>query len=185
MKQKLENVAVNEDGDNSMEAFFKAADLLHFKAAGLPYESSDHKYSKSGTTPSSTGQHTLFKAPQQPRELKDFEKLDPELQQSVSYTLFSLMGLYAMAKKYISIEQFSGLSKNAQSAMSTLFYDADETYWEARNVRLRIDQLFSNGFPFEAFSELANSSESDAVEYLRHGKQELSRTPVAQAQRTF
>jgi len=101
-----------------------------------------------------------------------FNKLSSELQKSISNILFSITGLYAMRCNFISIEQFCALSPGAQTALSVLFYDAQDEYWELRNVQKNIEQLFANGFDFKSFSALADQSEKSAVEYLLYGQQQ-------------
>ena len=90
--------------------------------------------------------------------------MPPELQESIRDVLFTETGLYAMEKGYITVEQFSHLSKNAQSAMGVIFYYPGSEYGEDNRVRRDIDRLFSDGFDFEAFSSLAGRKE--ARDYL-------------------
>ena len=101
-----------------------------------------------------------------------FNKLSPELQKSITSILFSITGLYAMHRNFISIEQFCALSPRAQAALGVLLYDAQDEYWELRDVQKTIEQRFANGFDFESFSALADQSDKDAIEYLLHSQRE-------------
>ena len=101
--------------------------------------------------------------------LDEFDLLSSENQKALHEILFSNMGLYALEKKYITVKKFLDLSRNAQSALTSIFYNRwNDNRGDGIAGQRLLDCIFSgnNHFDFERFIELAGQSKEEATDYL-------------------
>ncbi len=109
--------------------------------------------------------HQKYITPQQ------FDALDAEPQQSLSTILFSNMGLYALDKNYISVEEFLGLPKNVQLALGqSIFFDRwNDNRGDGIAGEHHIDTIFqNNSLNWSDFSVIAERSIEEAAIFLHN-----------------